>query len=453
MASVLIVEDDQSIRNELAQVLLEEGYQVFTAVDGEQALAEINNQPPDLVLLDIVLPGIDGISVLGEIKKNSRKTIVIMVSGASDVNQAVEAMKLGAFDFIKKPFISEELLIIIRKALQINYKSRELSLLKKRVYENSYNEKIMGESTLIKKVMNQVELVGPTNMSVIIQGKSGTGKEVIANLIHLRSKRKDKPFVAVDCGAIPDTLVESELFGYEKGAFTGAVSTKIGKFEVANGGTLLLDEITNLPLDSQAKLLRALEERTVQHVGGKSNIKVDVRIIATTNLNIFEETQDNKFRSDLFHRINEFRIYLPNLSERREDIPILAQEFLLEANIDLNRMVDGFSSEAMEILLNYDWPGNVREMKNIVKRAVLMADDNIIQSSHLQLTENNNSETINIPNVIDRGVSFSNIMNNVEKNLIKKALNQTNGNKSIAAKLLGINRKALYRKLEKHGLI
>jgi len=259
--------------------------------------------------------------------------------------------------------------------------------------------------------------------------------------------------VAVDCGAIPDTLVESELFGYEKGAFTGAVSTKIGKFEVANGGTLLLDEITNLPLDSQAKLLRALEERTVQHVGGKSNIKVDVRIIATTNLNIFEETQDNKFRSDLFHRINEFRIYLPNLSERREDIPILAQEFLLEANIDLNRMVDGFSSEAMEILLNYDWPGNVREMKNIVKRAVLMADDNIIQSSHLQLTENNNSETINIPNVIDRGVSFSNIMNNVEKNLIKKALNQTNGNKSIAAKLLGINRKALYRKLEKHGLI
>jgi len=453
MPSILIVEDNHKIRSELAQILLEEGYQVLTAADGEQALEEANSFSPDLILLDIILPGIDGISVLKKIKESIKDTIIIIISGATEINLAVEAMKLGAFDFIKKPFKSEEILIVIKKALQINYKNRELSLLKKRVYENSRKEKVMGESFLIKKVLNQVDLVGPTNMSVIIQGKSGTGKEVIANLIHLRSNRKGKPFVAVDCGAIPDTLVESELFGYEKGAFTGAVNKKTGKFEAANEGTLLLDEITNLPLDSQAKLLRALEERTIQSVGGKTNIKIDVRVIATTNLNIFEETQKGRFRNDLFHRINEFRIYLPDLTERKEDIPVLATEFLQEANIDLDKQITGFSSEALNAMLEYNWPGNVREMKNIVKRAVLLAEKDIIEPRHLQLTMHIDSDTMNIPDTLDTGMSFNQIMDDVEKSLIQKALNQTNGNKSKAAEVLGINRKALYRKLEKHKLI
>jgi len=453
MPSILIVEDNHKIRSELAQILLEEGYQVLTAADGEQALEEVNSFSPDLILLDIILPGIDGISVLKKIKESIKDTIIIIISGATEINLAVEAMKLGAFDFIKKPFKSEEILIVIKKALQINYKNRELSLLKKRVYENSRKEKVMGESFLIKKVLNQVDLVGPTNMSVIIQGKSGTGKEVIANLIHLRSNRKGKPFVAVDCGAIPDTLVESELFGYEKGAFTGAVNKKTGKFEAANEGTLLLDEITNLPLDSQAKLLRALEERTIQSVGGKTNIKIDVRVIATTNLNIFEETQKGRFRNDLFHRINEFRIYLPDLTERKEDIPVLATEFLQEANIDLDKQITGFSSEALNAMLEYNWPGNVREMKNIVKRAVLLAEKDIIEPRHLQLTMHIDSDTMNIPDTLDTGMSFNQIMDDVEKSLIQKALNQTNGNKSKAAEVLGINRKALYRKLEKHKLI
>ncbi|KQC06293.1 MAG: hypothetical protein APR54_01870 [Candidatus Cloacimonas sp. SDB] len=452
MASVLVVEDEHKIRNELAGILLEEGYQVLTAADGEQALNEIDNYKPDLVLLDIILPGIDGISVLEKIKKQNSKAIIIMVSGSSDLNLAVKAMKLGAFDFIKKPYIAEELILVVRKALQVNYDNRELNLLRKRVYEKTEKEKVIGDSFLIKKVLNQVELIGPTNMSVIIQGKSGTGKEVIANLIHLRSKRKNRPFVAVDCGAIPDTLVESELFGYEKGAFTGAAQTKIGKFEAANEGTILLDEITNLPLDSQAKLLRAIEERTIQHVGGKKIIKVDVRIIATTNLNIFEATQKGNFRHDLFHRINEFRIYLPDLSERKEDIPVLADEFVREANIDLDKEVKGLSSEALNIMLNYHWPGNIRELKNIVKRAVLLCDKGYIEPKHLQLNLQFNPASLDIPETLGSDFSFEKIMNEVEKKLIQKAMEQTNGNKSKAAALLGINRKALYRKLMKYKL-
>jgi DNA-binding NtrC family response regulator len=453
MASILIVEDNHVVRNELEQILLEEGYQVVTAADGEQAVTEIDSAMPDLILLDIILPGIDGLSLLEKIKKENKQVIVIMVSGASDVNLAVEAMKMGAFDFIKKPYNDQELLLVIEKALKITYERRELNHLKKRVYEHSENEKVMGESFLITKVLNQVELVGPTNMSVIIQGKSGTGKEVIANRIHQLSKRANKPFVAVDCGAIPDTLVESELFGYEKGAFTGAVNNKIGKFEAANGGTLLLDEITNLPLDSQAKLLRALEERTIQHVGGKKDIKVDVRIIATTNLNIFDESQQGNFRQDLFHRINEFRIYLPELAERKDDIPVLADQFLMEANIDLAKNVSGFTRESLDIILTYPWPGNVREIKNIVKRAVLLCDTDKIEPRHLQLSAQFDQDAYQIPETLDSEFSLNKVMDKVEKELLIKAMKQSRGNKSKAAILLGINRKAIYRKLEKHKLL
>ncbi len=453
MASILVVEDNSQIRMELAQILLEEGYQVASASNGEQALSEIQNFLPDLILLDLMLPGIDGLSLMEKVKKEHKNIIVIIVSGASDLNLAVEAMKMGAFDFIKKPYIAQELIMVIRKALNISYERRELDHLKKRVYEHSKPEKVMGESFLIKKVLKQVELVGPTNMSVIIQGKSGTGKEVIANLIHANSKTQNKPFVAVDCGAIPDTLVESELFGHEKGAFTGAITNKMGKFEVANGGTLLLDEITNLPIDSQAKLLRALEERVIMQVGGKKNIKIDVRIIATTNLKIFEEVQQGSFRQDLFHRLNEFRIYLPDLSERKEDIPILANEFLLEANVDLDNSINGFTPDAMEIMVNYKWPGNVREIKNIVKSAVLLCDTDQVESRHLQLTMQFDPASYNIPEILTPGFSYHKIMDDVEKALLTKAMKQTRGNKSKAASLLGINRKALYRKLEKHDLI
>jgi DNA-binding NtrC family response regulator len=453
MASILVVEDNSEVRLELAEILLEEGYQVKTAADGIQAVSELENNPPDLVLLDLILPGIDGLSILEKLKKQNKNIIVIIVSGASDLDLAVEAMKMGAFDFIKKPYVAQELLLVIRNALKISYERRELDHLKKRMYERSDKERVMGESFLIKKVLKQVDLVGPTNMSVIIQGKSGTGKEVIANLIHRRSKRRDKPFVAVDCGAIPDTLVESELFGHEKGAFTGAINKKPGKFEIANGGTLLMDEITNLPLDSQAKLLRALEERVIMHVGGKKNINIDVRVIATTNLNIFEETRKQNFRQDLFHRINEFRIYLPDLVERKDDIPDLANEFLQEANIDLDKGIKGFTPEALKQMLNYKWPGNVREMKNIVKRAVLLCDTELIEPKHLQLNIKFDPASYNIPEVLGPGFSFNKIMDEVEKELIKKALKQTRGNKSRAASLLGINRKALYRKLEKHNLL
>ena len=291
-----------------------------------------------------------------------------------------------------------------------------------------------------------------TNMSVIIQGKSGTGKEVIARMIHHKSLRKKKPFIAIDCGAIPDTLVESELFGHEKGAFTGADSQKIGKFEQADEGTLFLDELTNLPLEAQAKLLRAIEERKIQHIGGKKSIAVDVRIIATTNLDIQEAVREGRFRDDLYHRLNEFRILLPLLRERRDDILILARKFLQESNKELNKKIKDFSSEAINRLMSYHFPGNVRELKHVIKRAVLMTESGNITPDKLMLDIGKPEDEIHLPENFDKESSFDEIIRKVEIDLIKRAINLAGGNKSKAAELLNLNRKTLYRKMKNLGM-
>ena len=289
-------------------------------------------------------------------------------------------------------------------------------------------------------------------MSVILQGKSGTGKEVFANLIHEKSQRKKKPFVALDCGAIPATLIESELFGYEKGAFTGANNTKEGKFEEANGGTLLLDEITNLPFDGQAKLLRAIEEKIVTHVGGKRKIAVDVRLIATTNLDFKEEIQNGNFREDLYHRLNEFQIELPLVSERIEDIPILAFEFLQDANKELGKRIKDFSDGAKKMMTSYSWPGNVRELKHVVKRATLMAEGNFIEPEDLSFVISDKTDAGSLLNNIDEGSSYDEIISKFEKELIISALEKANGNKTKAAESLSMNRKTLYRKMKSLNL-
>ncbi|MFZ2937698.1 MAG: sigma-54 dependent transcriptional regulator, partial [Candidatus Omnitrophota bacterium] len=308
METILIVDDNQDMRFTLSNILKEEGYETITAGDGERAIKEVKHKSPNLVLLDIKLPGMDGMKILEDMKKIDKDLIIIMLTAFGDVQGAVRAMKIGAFDYITKPFDNEEIVLIIKKALQTQYLSKEVEVLRKRLGEKTAIEEVMGESPQIKQVLNQVNIIAPTNMTVILQGESGTGKELISQMIHQKSKRKDKPFIAVDCGAIPETLVESELFGYEKGAFTGADERKEGKFEQANGGTLFLDEISNLTDGIQMKLLRIIQEKKVQHLGGRKDIKIDVRIIVATKTNLSEAMRVGKFRDDLFHRLNEFHI-------------------------------------------------------------------------------------------------------------------------------------------------
>lgn len=459
MERILIVDDDKDLRFNLSCILKEEGHEVIAAADGKQALNAFDQRTPDLVLLDIGLPGMDGVELLKEMKKIEKNLPVIMLTARNDAKSAVKAMKLGAVDYITKPFDQEELSLIIKKALHTQELTREVVFLRKKLGRISVIEETMGDSPRIKQVLKQVEIVAPTIMTVILQGESGTGKEVIAKMIHEKSLRKDKPFIAIDSGAIPDTLVESELFGYEKGAFTGAEERKEGKFEQANNGTLFFDEITNLSSSIQMKLLRVVQERKFQHLGGKKDISVDVRIIAATNINLFEAVKIGKFRNDLFHRLNEFHIDLPSLRERKEDLPVLTKYFLNEANKDLNKKVKGFSGEAIKFLFDYHWPGNVRELKNVIKKAVLLADPKNItpacfslnngnqpRQSHFQIDALTSKEGASLREVKKKSAG------QIEEKMIKDALAKTGGNKTKAAKILKIDRMTLYYKIKEFQL-
>jgi len=360
--------------------------------------------------------------------------------------------------------------ITSRKKMEIALKeseqnlTKEVSELKNRLYESTETEHYLGKSEAIQKVIKQIDLIAQTNMSVIIQGKSGTGKEVMANLIHQRSKRKNKPFIAIDCGAIPPTLIESVMFGYEKGAFTGADNKKIGKFEQANKGTLLLDELTNLPEGGQMGLLRAIEERIIYRVGGKEPIPIDVRIIATTNVNLLQKVKNQNFREDLFHRLNEFQIVLPNLKERKDDIEFLAQYFISEANKELKKEVKGLTASSLKSLLEYDWPGNVRELKHLIRRAVLLAEDDLINPEQLQFNSSDHKDQNwqdfikkNTDKIFHRELTLtdliSNLTNKTEKEIILKILRKTRFNKSKTAEILGIDRTTLYTKLKQLKII
>jgi len=446
---ILVIDDDKDLRFNLSSILKDEGYDVLAVEDGREALKILQGDCPDLVLLDMRLPEMDGMKILEKMKELNHNLAIIMLTAYTDVKDAVKAMRLGVYDYIAKPFDNEELILTIKKALSTQYLSREVETLRRRLGERLAIEEVMGESPQIKRVLKQVEIVAPTNLTVIIQGESGTGKELIANLIHQKSLRKDKPFIPIDCGAIPETLMESELFGYEKGAFTGADSQKEGKFEQANTGTLFLDEIANLSDGMQAKLLRVIQERRLQHLGGKKDITIDARLIISSKINLAEAVRLGKFRDDLYHRLNEFQIDLPLLRERKEDIPILSKYFLDEANSEFNKEVRGFSPEAMKFLLNYAWPGNVRELRNIIRRAVLLAESESIElgnfsTNNLKLSK----EEIDPTKPLDKGVSFDEITQEFEKDLIKRALESAAGNKIKAAELLKMNKKTFYRKIK-----
>jgi len=449
METILIVDDDRDFRFTLSAILKGAGYEVRTASNGRQAIKEIARCAPGIALLDFRLPDMDGMKVLEGIRKIDQDLLVIMVTAHGDVKGAVRAMKGGAFDYVAKPFDDEELILIIKKALETRSLSREVKRLRKRLGEDQGAEEIMGKSPGIQQILKQVEIIAPTNMTVVIQGASGTGKELIARRIHHQSRRRDQPFVAVDCGALPETLMESEFFGYEKGAFTGADGRKDGRFEQAHGGTLFLDEITNLSAAVQMKLLRVLQERRIRHLGGQKEISVDVRILVASNFLLLEQVRQGRFRDDLYHRLNEFQIEVPRLAERLEDIPILAKYFLEEANREFHKEVKGFSPAAMGCILNHAWPGNVREFKNVTRRAVLLAESDTIALDYLsinpRLPANEANEVSKTPG---QGSSFEEMTLNFQKDVLMKALGEAGGKKAKAAELLKLNKKTLYRKLK-----
>ncbi|MCR4288252.1 MAG: sigma-54 dependent transcriptional regulator [Deltaproteobacteria bacterium] len=451
--NVLIVDDNKDMCWILEDMLARERCGVITANDGVSGVREFEKHRPDLVLLDLRLPGMGGMEVLDRLKNADPELKVIILSAYGDIKGAVRAIKLGAYDFITKPFRNEELLNLVRKAL-----STPKSAAVRRAHGGGplFAEGVKGEAASMKKVMEQINLIAPTNMTVVLQGESGTGKELLARMLHRGSPRKDKPFVALDCGALPETLFDSELFGYEKGAFTGAGERKEGHFELAGGGTLFLDEITNLCEPMQMKLLRVIQERKVRHLGGKKDIGVDVRIVAATNLDLSGQVKQGRFRSDLFYRLSEFIVQMPPLRERGTDVLLLADYFIEEANKEFAKSVKGLSDDVRRAFLEYNWPGNIRECKNVIRRAVLLAGTDYIEVSDIA--------DIFAPGSLVQGAGHGECKNgsfhemtreltkNAERELIKKALAEANNNKTRAAKLLKIDRVTLYSKLKALGL-
>lgn len=443
MKKILLVEDDITFSLMMRTWLGKKGYEVecvSSVVDAKKAL--LKNRF-DVVLSDLRLPDYDGMELLRWMKGENLDSVLIMMTSYADIQTAVESIKLGAFDFISKPVNPDKLLEKIQEALSMN--SEEQGEKTKPNREKDGPVHIEGKSEKAKVLHEYIRLVAPTSMSILINGASGTGKEFIARMIHKESERKNKPFVAVDCGAIPRELASSELFGHVKGSFTGAIADKTGHFVEANGGTLFLDEIGNLPYEIQVQLLRALQERKVKPVGSNSEIKVDVRIIAATNEDMDLALEQNSFREDLYHRINEFSIQVPTLSERKEDIALFANHFLDLANEELHKSVVGFDEETLDIFQNYNWPGNLRQMKNVVKRATLLAKGSLIGKNELphELLAGS-SRKVEVPGSL-RDESH-------EKMLIMNALKSTNNNKTKAAVLLKIDRKTLYNKMKLYGL-
>ena len=374
MAAILLIDDEKSIRNVLKDILQHEGYRIEEAADGEQGLQKLATQPFDLVLCDIKMPKMDGLEVLQQIMQLQPDVPVIMISGHGTIETAVDAVKKGAFDFIAKPPDLNRLLITIRNALDKNTLVKETRVLKKKVQRV---QDIIGNSTGIAKIISTIEKVAPTDARVLVTGENGTGKELVARWLHEKSNRANQPLIEVNCAAIPAELIESELFGHEKGSFTSAIKQRIGKFEQANGGTLFLDEIGDMTLSAQAKVLRALQEGKITRVGGEKELSVDVRVIAATNKNLLEEVSQKNFRLDLYHRLSVILIEVPALNERADDIPLLVSHFLQEISTDYRQPVKNIEPLAIEALMKHQWTGNIRELRNVVERLVILSGNTI----------------------------------------------------------------------------
>jgi DNA-binding NtrC family response regulator len=443
VGKILIVDDEKNMRWALKKALQNKVYAVYEAEDGEDALKQFKEIDPDLILLDIRMPKMNGLEVLKAVKKINQDTPVIMITAFGDVDSALEALKLGALDYITKPFEIDELKLLIDKVLQnqVDQDEELYKLLEEQLKDN----KIIGHSSKMVQVLQMVQRVANTTATVLISGESGTGKELIARALHQLGDRKDKTYVSVNCGALPESLLESELFGHEKGAFTGAINRNIGRFERAEGGTLFLDEIGELSLPMQVKLLRALQEKEIERVGGKTIVKVDVRVIAASNRNLQEMVTKGTFREDLYYRLNVVPIDLPPLRDRKEDIPELVDYFIKKYANKGNKHVSKISHIALQLLMRYPWPGNIRELENIIERAVILCWGETITPEVLPkeiIGVNEDRHTFDLP---EEGIDLE----EVEKHLIEQAIEKSKGNQTLAAKLLGISRQTLIYRMNK----
>ncbi len=466
---ILIADDDPDMAQLLGHLVRREGLTPMLAKDGAEALQLVRGGDPDVMLADLKMPGIDGMELMRSAKGIDPDLPVILITGFAEVRGAVEALRAGAHDYLAKPFEHQQVIRVVLRALNERRLKLELKHLADHVHHVMSPRDTFGPSEAIGKVIAAIEQVAKSNFSVLIVGETGAGKEVVARAIHQASGRAKQPFIPVDCGAVPEMLFESELFGHERGAFTGAEQQVIGKIEAANGGTLFLDEIPNMPLASQAKLLRALQEKTIYRVGGTKPIHVDTRMLTASGLNLESQCERGLFRSDLFFRLNEFSITLPPLRERREDIPYLAKRFLDIANIELSKSVRGFSPSAAEAMLAYRWPGNVRCLRSVVRRAVLLAEDHI-DVEHLGLSYGAGPEALIaracevlneeasqlMPNLEQEDLSLREIVHNntvhVERTAITHVLKKTGGNKAKAARLLQVDYKTLHSKVKEYGI-
>jgi DNA-binding NtrC family response regulator len=453
LSQILLIDDESHNREALTLLLTHAGYQVQSAASGEEALTILQETPFEIVITDLFLPGVSGIDILKRVKEDSPFTNVILITGNASAETAVEAMKEGAFDYITKPLNFEKLKILVAKALEKSRLVAENLYLRQQLRGKYKFDRIIGNSPAMQQVFSRMEKIVHTDSTILILGESGTGKELVAKAIHFNGPRREKPFIAINCGAIPAELLESELFGHVRGSFTGAVADKPGKFEAANGGTIFLDEIGTMPMHLQMKLLRVLQEHEVERVGTSKRIKLNVRVISATNANIEDEVKRGAFREDLYYRLNVIPILLPPLRERREDIALLARHFLLKSCKEMNRPLMSISPAAMQALEAYDWPGNVREMENVIERSVALTDGEIIERSDLPAsiggTDDETVPGLPCPRVTEDGVDMVRIIEAIERRMIAEALELSDGVKARAADLLGINRTTLVEKIKR----
>ena len=454
---ILVIDDDAAVRQVLLETLTGEGHQVTVMSSGLEGVEAVKDQPVHVVLTDLQMPGIDGLETIDRISKVDSKIIAIVMTGYGTVDYAVRAMKAGAFDFITKPFEPDTVAVVVRKALDIYKLKQENHLLRKAVRDQYRLEHLVGTSAPMRMVLDFVEKVADSDSTVLIEGESGTGKDLIARMLHFNSMRRDRPLVPVNCGAIPETLLESELFGHEKGAFTGAAHTRLGRFELAHGGTIFLDEVGEMSLPLQVKLLRVLQERCFERVGGTRTINVDVRIIAATNQDLAQAVQDRRFRQDLYYRLHVIPIHIPPLRERRSDIPLLVNHFIAQFNQLRRTEILGMEPDALSRMTEEDWPGNIRELENMIerlcvlkKRGWITVDD--LPERSLKMTA---GKSVEAPEQFIRfsedGINLTKELEHYENRLIGEALRKANGITSRAAQLLQVNRTTLVEKLKRKG--
>ncbi|MFQ5834980.1 MAG: sigma-54-dependent transcriptional regulator [bacterium] len=444
---ILVVDDEVKMRRVLQMILQKEGYEIVTTRDGREALQKVEEESFDLVLTDMKMPGLSGLDLLKRIRESDEEIPVIMITAYGTVETAVKAMKEGAHDYLLKPFEKDEMKIIVANALKMKTLVRENRYLRGELEEKYKLDNVIGKSSQMQEIYKILREVANTKATVLIQGETGTGKTLVARALHFNSSRKEKPFIHVNCAALPEGLLESELFGHVKGAFTDAVANKLGKFELANAGTIFLDEIVELSPTLQVKLLRVLQEKEFEQVGGIKTIKIDVRVIAATNRDVKKVLEDGSLREDLYYRLNVVSINIPPLREHKEDIPLLVEYFLQKFNRESGKNIKGVSPRAMDMLMSYNWPGNVREVENVIERAVILSSKDILlpQSLPLHLKEELDRMEIHIP---PEGIALE----KVEKSLIMEALKMARGNQSRAAKLLDISRNTLRYRIRKFGI-